>query len=169
MTWHTHSPLTRAIDDTKKWLILCCLMLNLAQSIRQVVYRSVMEDIFHRIQKWSLNNLDLNCKGPLIHVSPHTLQPPPHSNTWKGSETESRSVVSDSLRENGLYSPWNSPGQNTGMGSCSLLQEIFPTQGSNPDLPHCRWILYHLNQEGSNTWVLHNSWLVEFVNTEGQL
>ena len=51
VTWHTHSPLTRAIDDTKKWLILCCLMLNLAQSIRQVVYRSVMEDIFHRIQK----------------------------------------------------------------------------------------------------------------------
>ena len=42
----------------------------------------------------------------------------------------------------GLYSPWNSPGQNTGMGSCSLLQEILLTQGSNPDLLHCRWILY---------------------------
>ena len=38
--------------------------------------------------------------------------------------------------------PWtNSPGQNTGVGSLSLLQGIFPTQGSNPDLPHCRWIL----------------------------
>ena len=35
--------------------------------------------------------------------------------------------------------PWNSPGQNTGVGSLSLLQGIFPTQGSNPDLPHCRW------------------------------
>ena len=32
----------------------------------------------------------------------------------------------------GLYSPWNSPGQNTGVGSCSLLQGIFPTQGLNP-------------------------------------
>ena len=33
------------------------------------------------------------------------------------------------------YSPCNSPGQNTGVGSCSLLQGIFPTQGSNPGLP----------------------------------
>ena len=40
-------------------------------------------------------------------------------------------------------SPWNSPGQNTAMGSLSLLQGIFPTQGSNPGLPHCRQILYH--------------------------
>ena len=32
------------------------------------------------------------------------------------------------------YSPWNSPGQNTGMGSLSLLQRIFPTQGSNPNI-----------------------------------
>ena len=41
------------------------------------------------------------------------------------------------LRAHGLYGPWNSPGQNTGVGSCSLLQGIFPTQGSNPDLSHC--------------------------------
>ena len=60
-------------------------------------------------------------------------------------ESESRSVVSDSLRPHGLYSPWNSPGQNTGLGSCSLLQGIFPTQGLNPALPHCRWILHQLN------------------------
>ena len=45
------------------------------------------------------------------------------------SETESCSVVSDSLQPHGLYSPWNSPGQNTGVGSLSLLQEIFATQG----------------------------------------
>jgi len=56
------------------------------------------------------------------------------------SESESRSVVSDSLRPHGLYSPWNSPGQNTGVGSCPLLQGIFPTQGSNPGLPRSRWI-----------------------------
>ena len=42
----------------------------------------------------------------------------------------SRSVVSDSLQLHGLYSPWNSPGQNTDVGSLSLLQGIFPTQGS---------------------------------------
>ena len=64
-------------------------------------------------------------------------------------ESESRSVVSDSLWPNGPYSPWNSPGQNTGVGSLSLLQGIFPTWGSNPGLPHCRWILYQLSHKGS--------------------
>ena len=42
-------------------------------------------------------------------------------------------------------SPWNSLGQNTGVGSLSLLQGIVPTQGSNPGLPHCRRILYQLS------------------------
>ena len=50
------------------------------------------------------------------------------------SESESRSVVSDSLWSHGLYSLWNSPGLNTGVGSLSLLQGIFPTQGWNPCL-----------------------------------
>ena len=45
--------------------------------------------------------------------------------------------------------PWNSPGLNTGVGSHSLLQGIFPTQGSNPGFPHCRQILYQLNHQGS--------------------
>ena len=57
--------------------------------------------------------------------------------------------IIDSLWPHGLYSPWNSPGQNTGVGSLSLLQGIFPTQGSNPALPHCRWLLYHLSHKGS--------------------
>ena len=65
-------------------------------------------------------------------------------------KSESRSVVSDSLRPHGLYSPWNSPGQNTGVGSLSLLQEIIPTQGSNPGLPHCRQILYQLSHKGNS-------------------
>ena len=51
------------------------------------------------------------------------------------SESESRSVVANSLRPGGLYSWWNSPGQNTGVGSLSRLQGIFPTQGSNQGLP----------------------------------
>ena len=46
---------------------------------------------------------------------------------------------SNSLWPHGLYSPWNSPGQNIGVGSLSLLQGIFPTQGSNLGLRHCRW------------------------------
>ena len=48
-----------------------------------------------------------------------------------------------------IYSPWNSLGQNTGVGSRSLLQGIFPTQGSNLGLLHCRWILYQLSHQGS--------------------
>ena len=96
-------------------------------------------------------------------------------------------VVSDSLQPRGLYSPWNSPGQNTGVGSLSLLLDlgnpgieprspalqansspaepqgkpilewvaipllhgIFPIQGSNPELPNCRLILYQLSHKGS--------------------
>ena len=65
------------------------------------------------------------------------------------SESESLSVVSNSLRPHGLYSPWNSPGQNTGVGSLLLLQEIFPTQESNPSLLHCGRILYQLSHKGS--------------------
>ena len=64
-------------------------------------------------------------------------------------QSESHSVVSDSFRPYGLYSPWNSLGQNTGVGSCSLLQGIFPTQGLNPDLKHWRQILYQLSHKGS--------------------
>ena len=60
-------------------------------------------------------------------------------------ESGSHSVMSDSLRPHGLHSPWNSPGQNTGVGSLSLFQGIFPTQGSDPHLLHCRRILYHLS------------------------
>ena len=49
----------------------------------------------------------------------------------------------------GLYNPWNSPGKNTGVGRLSLLQGIFPTQGSNPGLQHCRQILYQLSHKES--------------------
>ena len=65
----------------------------------------------------------------------------------KRSESESHSVMSDSLRPLGLYSPWNSSGQTTGVGSLSLLQRMFPTQGLNPSLPHYRWILYQLSHQ----------------------
>ena len=65
------------------------------------------------------------------------------------SKSESHSVVSDSLGPYGLHSPWNSPGQNTGVGSYFLPKGIFPTQRLNPGLSHCRRILYHLSQQGS--------------------
>ena len=64
-------------------------------------------------------------------------------------ESERRSVVSDSVTPWTIHSPWNSPGQNIGVCSLSLLQGIFPTQGSNPGLPHCRQILDQLSHKGS--------------------
>ena len=70
-------------------------------------------------------------------------------NTKCDSESENCSVVSDSLQPHELYSPWNSVGQNTGMGSLSLLQGIFPTQGSNQGSLHYRWVLYQLSYWGS--------------------
>ena len=59
------------------------------------------------------------------------------------SESKSHSVIS------GLYSPWSSPGQNTGGGSYSLLQRIFPTQESNLSLLHYRQSLYCLSHQES--------------------
>ena len=78
--------------------------------------------------------------------------------------------MSDSLRPHGLQPtrllcPWNNPGQNTGVGCHSLLQGIFPTQGSNLGLQHRRQTLYHLNHQGSpreetagNGWMLRPWW-----------
>ena len=64
-------------------------------------------------------------------------------------ESESCSVMSDSVQLTDC-SPWNSsPGQNTGVGSLSFLQQIFLTQESNWSLLHCRQILYQLTYQGS--------------------
>ena len=67
--------------------------------------------------------------------------------------SQSRSVMSDFLWPHRLYNPWNSPGQNTGVDSLSLLQGIFPTQGLNPGFLHCRQSLYQLSHKGSPTSV----------------
>ena len=59
--------------------------------------------------------------------------------------------MSDFLRPHGLYSPWNSPGQNTGVGSLTFLQGIFPTQGSNPGLLHKsgKWLILNWEEKGN--------------------
>ena len=63
-----------------------------------------------------------------------------------------------------IYSPWNSPGQNTGMSGLSLLQGIFPTQGSNPGLLHCRQILYQLSYQGTGLVYIHMD-IFPLINT----
>ena len=82
----------------------------------------------------------IDSRSPLLPADSLPAEPP---------RKPKNSAVSDSLQPHGLYNPWISPGQNTGVGSLSLLQGIFPTKRLNPGLPHCRQILYQLNQQGS--------------------
>ena len=90
----------------------------------------------------NLGILTLELRLLIMQESSHVLIP-------FVSESENCSVVSSSLRPHELYSPWNSPGQNTRVGSLSLLQGIFLTQESNQGLLHCRQILYQLSYQGS--------------------
>ena len=89
---------------------------------------------------------------------------------WKWS----CSVVSDSLRPHGLYPTrfhrqWDFPGTNTGVGCHFLLQEIFPTQGLNPGLPHCRQMLLPSEPPGKSPGIfflkcsLNNLWHTNIV------
>ena len=63
--------------------------------------------------------------------------------------------MSNSLQPHGLYSLWNSPGQNTRVSSLFLLQGIFPAQGSNPCLLHCKEVLYQLSHKGILEWLAY--------------
>ena len=77
-------------------------------------------------------------------------------NLLRCAYSPSHSVMSSLFVTHGLQParflfPWDSPGKNTGVSTNFLLQGIFPTQGLNPGLPHCRQILYHLSQQGNPT------------------
>ena len=74
--------------------------------------------------------------------------------------------MSNFLQPHGLYSPWNFPGQITGVGSGSLLQGIFPTQGLNPGVLHFGWILYQLSHQGKPRIL---EWLAYHFSSESSL
>ena len=97
------------------------------------------DSLLHRIFLTQESNQGLlHCRWILYQLS------------YQGSPfSENHSVMSNSLRPHRLYNSWNSPGQNTGVDSFSLLQGIFPTQGLNPGLGHCRQILYLLSHKGN--------------------
>ena len=106
----------------------------------------------HSLERWGMQRWGT----PASHAPAPTIfpaNPPPRGVfPWRdsvSSESESHSVMSDSLQPLGVYSLWNSPGQNTGVGSLSFLWEIFLNQGSNPGLLHCGQILYQLSHQGS--------------------
>ena len=114
--------------------------------------------VFQGIFPTQRSNLGLlHCRQILCHLN-HRKAVFKGIPTWAisrlfGLWSESCSVVSNSLRPCGLYSPWSSPGQNTEVGSLSLLQGIFPTPGSNPGLPHCR--LSHKGNPKQLEWVVY--------------
>ena len=109
-----------------------------------------MQNLIINANIWHTTNTPL---GWAVNTSSHDVSSPfgktsRKLESEKKGESESLSVTSDSLGPHGLYSPWNPPGQNTGVGILSLLQGIFPTQGLNPGLPHCKQILYQLSHKG---------------------
>ena len=96
-------------------------------------------------------------KGPDSSLNPSTSSLHSYTVSWPQGLFSACmhvcSVMSNSLQPHGLsparlLCPWDSPGKNTTVGSHSLLQKIFPTQGSNLGFLHCRWILYCLNHQG---------------------
>ena len=119
---------------------------------------------FSRQEHWSGLPFPFPGDLPDLGIKPRSLAlqadsfPPSHQ-----SESVSCSIVPDSLRPHGLQSarvlcPWDSPGKKTGMGAYSLFQGIFPIQGSNLGLLHCRHILHSLSCQGSSyTWVVHTN------------
>ena len=72
----------------------------------------------------------------------------------KGSEVAQSCLTLCDPMDTRLLCPWDFLGKSIGVGCHFLLQEIFPTQGSNPGLPHCRQMLYCLSHQGSLTWRL---------------
>ena len=84
-----------------------------------------------------------------VYISASDILPCEFVFLWSEVKWKSLSCVPLFVGHHGLYSPWNSPGQNTGVGSLSLLQGIFPTQELNQGLLRCRQILYQLSYEGS--------------------
>ena len=91
------------------------------------------------------------CKGSVEggHHFLHYL----HHHVWS-EVAQSRPSLCDPL-DTRLICPWDFLGKSTGVGCHSLLQEIFPIQGLNPGLPHCRQMLYRLSHQGSPTIVWH--------------
>ena len=146
-----------------RWLdgITDFMDMNLSKLQELMIVREVWRAAIHGVTK-SWTQLSHWTELKLVFQS-WLSYPPCYSLLISEYESESHSVESNSLWPHGPYSPWNSPGQNTGVGSLSLLQGIFPTQGLSPGLPHCKWILYQLSHKGSPRileWVAYpfSSW-----------
>ena len=106
----------------------------------------------------SLQSLDYSLLDSTVHgMTPLSIELS-RQELWSGSTQFSHSVMSDSLQPHGLQHTRLPCPSTTGVGSHSLLQGIFPTEGLNSGLLHCRQILYHLSHQGSSRileWVAY--------------
>ena len=140
----------------KRWLkVLCQLMSFSIEEACQTFH------IFSDIKELSNNRSDgLICMGPFKNTT--VCHSPLGHKSWTRLSDYTTATVCQkwkSLSCVRLFAiPWNSPGQNTGVGSLSLLQGILPTQESNPGLPHCRQILCQLSESKHQFQFLE--WLV---------
>ena len=129
------------LEDVFFWLSVHLVSINLwvfSRNLRKMAQRALLVLCFSRgrIRSWKFvvppffwPPILLIYPRSVVKIHIHSSVGPSFKDLW--GESESHSVMSDSLGSHGLYSPWNSPGQNTGVGSLSLLQGISPTQGSN--------------------------------------
>ena len=133
--------LSENLMDQGAWRATVC---RSAQSQTQLRWLSTHYYLIKYTSKWEvspkINNFGMKkVSVPQEHII--TI------NTYILNE-KVKSKLSPNLCNPTVYSPWNSPGQNTGVGSLCLLQRIFPTQGSDPGLPHCKRVLYQLSHKG---------------------
>ena len=111
-----------------KSIALACILEEIffQAGFYMIIHWSSGKQLFHLSQATSTTNFERKVNVKATQLCPISLQ----SHGWGPAR---------------LFCPWNSPGQNIEVGSRSLLQGIFPTQKSNSDLLHFRWILYHLS------------------------
>ena len=118
---------------------------------------------------WQASPKMPTCKFCPRNMLPYTAKRTLQMESEKVKVAQSCPTLCDPMDYNPC-SPWDSPGQNTGVGSLSLLQRIFSTQGLNPGLPHCRqtltnWATKEVLADGS--WRSWEKWFIQ--NFQGGL
>ena len=149
---------------TQKYLELCtsrhlysCHGFNVCASPSPNSYGNFLKNLYPSYKETDRHDLLLTHEGKAKKQSIYQ----PGKVIVVVSRSISGSVVTDSLRPHRVLCPWNSPGKNTIVGCHALFQVIFPTQGSNPGLPHCGHILYLLShQEAQENGSYQNSTLL---------
>ena len=119
--------------------------------------------LFQGIFPTQESNLGLpHCGQTLYHLSHQRSPLLSHENVTHSAVSNSLQLMDCSPPGPRFLWPWNSPGKNAAVGHHSLFQGIFPTQGWNPGLPHCRQMLYPLSHQGSP---YPNAYVMPFIFT----